>query len=168
MKCPKCNSEIPDGSRYCPFCGFTIPGSDPIREPASFNGAFSQKASAPLTGAANASNAVTGSPQQISKAVLVIAIVSLVGGILSLVFALVAKSNPAALKKDILPAVIGFAAGFFGLILFLVDIPNVIKLFKIVKPLGAKEWVSLGLKLVGLIISLVGFIISLQLFIAYV
>ena len=74
MVCPKCSKEIPDGSKFCPECGFTIWAVQP--EPAAGAPQTAEPSQTPYVAAPPSAAGAEGDPKQgNSKAILIIGII---------------------------------------------------------------------------------------------
>ena len=180
MNCPSCGKDIPDGSRFCPFCGMVIQETnntnEPIDDPAHetiYTGAFSQ----PVGGSSGSNINMKGGmgyaqptmdPKKFYKSTIVSMSIAIVFATVGLILGILASSDPANKDGSFLVA-FGAACGFFGLFGFLIFwIRAQIKIAKDKPYDGFVNWIPAILALVDLGISIPAVIFAVQGFIAMV
>ncbi len=179
MRCPSCGKEIPDGSRFCSFCGVVIPEKqtipDVFDDPAhqtTYTGAFSQ----PVSGGSGSTINMKGGmgsaqpamdPKKLYKSTIISMSIAIVFATIGLILGILA-SDPANKDGSFLVA-FGAACGFFGLFGFLIFwIQAQIKIAKAKPYDGFVNWIPAILALVDLGISIPAVIFAVQGFIAMV
>ena len=172
MKCPKCGAEIPDGTKFCGFCGCVVSGDDNPAHQVNYYGGFSQNISSAnkvtnvsgQTAGAAGTDALT--PEQMYRGIITGAIVASVFGVVGLIVSLNTLSvNPNDDSFSIL-FVISLLASFAGLftvlLTYLIMQP---RLFKIKPPSSLKDWIPTGLAIVALGVVIPAVVFAIQVFI---
>ena len=176
MRCPSCGKEIPDGSRFCSFCGVVIPEKqtipdvfdDPAHE-TTYSGAFSQPTSGPNgTSKINMKGGVGDvrpqmNPKQQYKNCVITLSVAIVGAFFVLLRCIFAV-DPAN-KNDSILFAFAFAFSFFGLFgFFLFWLPPQIKIAK-AKPYGGFiDWIPAVLAAIDLGVTIPSLIYAFKAF----